>query len=186
MSGVGAERTLREAPAEPGTRCRPGAPKVGWPARSSPLPWKRGALGLPHPLYTLGPANHGLWFPPPALRAHWGPSQKLANADPAINPKTPKFPRNTSNPLRGGHPVCTQTKNPVTEASPLRAARESPQLARGAAEPATAPRALAALRGCQRKASPEPPSLQWDQSGKRDLPGERGRGTESQRSPLES
>lgn len=40
----------------------------------------------------------------------------------------------------------------------------------------TALRALGALRGCQRKAIPKPPSLQWDQSRRGDLPGERGRG----------
>lgn len=107
----GGRRTPAEGrdPPEPAPCAALGPPKLGGPrsAAHSPLPLRRGAFGLPHPWTPLGLARPGLRHP----RAHRGPSRKLASADPAIHPQAPKFPRNTSSPVGGGHPGCTQTKN---------------------------------------------------------------------------
>lgn len=157
-------------------------PKVGRPTISSPLPWRRGVLGLPRTLHPFWPAQRGLW----PLTAHGGPSRELVSADPALSPKAPKFPRNTSSPLEGGHPGRPQTKNPGHRGLPTPRGPGEPAASGGAVEPATAPRVPAALRGSPRRGSPEPASLQCDQSAKRDLPGPRGRRAESWRSPLES
>lgn len=155
-----------------------------WKARDQqPTPLKERRSWPPSPLHPLWPAHPGLWPP----RAHRGPSPKLAKPDLAVSPKAPKFPRNTSSPLGRGHPSCPQTENRGHRGLPTpRGPGEPAASARCAAEPATAPRALAALRGGRRRGSPESASLQWDQSGKRDLAGQRGRRAEGLRSPLES
>ncbi|KAK2099011.1 hypothetical protein P7K49_024462 [Saguinus oedipus] len=90
MSGLAAGPTLQEAPPEPGTPRCPGAPKVGWPAIGDPLPGRRGAPASLGPCTSLSP--HTLVSGPPG--AHEGPRRKLASADPAKQPKAPKFPRN--------------------------------------------------------------------------------------------
>lgn len=183
----GGRRTPAEGrdPPEPAPCAALGPPKLGGPrsAAHSPLPLRRGAFGLPHPWTPLGLARPGLRHP----RAHRGPSRKLASADPAIHPQAPKFPRNTfeSGWRRPSWLHTNQEQRPRGPLHPARAGRARSQRA-GQPSPPPRPRALAALWGCPRKGSPEPPSLQWDQSGKRDLPGEKARRAESQSSPLES
>lgn len=181
MSGVGTERSQWEAPRTWAPRAALGPPKLEGPrsaAHSLEGEASLASLALCTPFgpHCVVPGPQG------PLRAF----MELVSADPALSPKAPKFPRNTSSPLGGGHPGCPQTKNPGHRDLPTPRGPGEPAASGRAVQPATAPRAPAALQGSQRRGSPEPASLQWDQSAKRDLPGQRRRRAESRLSPLES
>lgn len=66
--------------------------------------------------------------PPP------GPIE-LARADPAPCPKPPKFPRNTSGPLRGGRAGCPQTQDPSHRQGPPHPARPGRACSQRAGQP---------------------------------------------------
>lgn len=157
-------RAAREPPKLGGARsaARSLEERRPWPALPSSPPWARHSL-------VSGPQG--------PLRAF----SEAGECRPRSKPQAPKFPRNSTIPLGGGHPGCPQTRNPGHKGLPTR---------RGPGEYAASAPARHSARGPaqwpKERGSPEPVSLQWDQSGKRDLPGQKGRRAENQLSPLES